>query len=232
MSQHPTRGVAGSKPRLLKIEGNGRPSNKAEMQRLSREYLALRNRQMEAKAFLAETEAQLRRGELLDKERIQRQLADIIVALRQSILNFSPRYASRMVGLPDEHTARQILAEASREFLVELSELPAKISCPNTGGPRMKVNLFDRQTPRQSGPRRRRRRFVARRRLRRCASFALRGGPKTSEPPQSPIVANDCNELRTRIAARGFRNGRVDLTHTKINLASFCPLARIRGPNG
>jgi hypothetical protein len=127
MSQHPTQGVAGSKPRLPKIEGNGQPSNKAEMQRLSREYLAHRNRQMEAKAFLAEMEAQRRRGELLDKDRIQRQLADIIVVLRQSILNFSPRYASRMVGLPDERTARQILAEASREFLVELSELPAKI---------------------------------------------------------------------------------------------------------
>ena len=127
MSQHPTQGVAGSKPRLAKIEGNGQPSNKAEMQRLSREYLAHRNRQMEAKAFLVETEAQRRRGELLDKARIQRQLADILVALRQSILNFSPRYAFRMVGLPDEHTARQILTEASREFLTELSELPEKV---------------------------------------------------------------------------------------------------------
>jgi hypothetical protein len=127
MSQHPTQGVAGSKPRLPKIGGNGQPSNKAEMQRLSREYLTHRNRQMEAKAFLAETEAQRRRGELLDKARIQRQLADIIVALRQSILNFSPRYASRTVGLPDEHTARQILTEASREFLTELSELPEKV---------------------------------------------------------------------------------------------------------
>jgi hypothetical protein len=77
MSQHPTQGVAGSKPRLLKIEGNGRPSNKAEMQRLSREYLALRNRQMEAKAFLAETEAQRRRGELLDKRRIAAQIGNV-----------------------------------------------------------------------------------------------------------------------------------------------------------
>jgi hypothetical protein len=127
MSQHPTQGVAGSKPRLLKIEGNGQPSNKAEMQRLSREYLVHRNRQMEAKAFLAETEAQRRRGELLDKERIQRQLADIIVALRQSILNFSPRYASRIVGLPDEHAARQVLTAASHEFLTELSQLPEKV---------------------------------------------------------------------------------------------------------
>jgi hypothetical protein len=126
MSQHPIQGVPLSKPRLPKIEGNGQPSNKAEMQRLSREYLTHRNRQMEAKAFLAETEAAHRRGKLLDKERIARQIADVFVALRQAILNFAPRYASRMVGLPDEHAARQLLVEASHEFLTALSELSAE----------------------------------------------------------------------------------------------------------
>jgi hypothetical protein len=128
MPQHPTQGVAGSKPRLAKISGNGQPSNKVEMQRLSREYLVHRNRQMEAKAFLAETEAQRRRGELLDKKRIAAQIADVFVALRQEILNFCSRYTSRMVNLPDEHTARQLLTEASHEFLIRLSELrPEKI---------------------------------------------------------------------------------------------------------
>ena len=127
MSQHPTQGVLGSKPRP-KIGGNGQPSNKAEMQRLSREYLTHRNRQMEAKAFLAETEAQRRRGELLDKRRIAAQIGDVFVALRQAILNFAPRYASQMVGLRDEHEAKQILTTASHEFLTALSELrPEKI---------------------------------------------------------------------------------------------------------
>ena len=126
MSQHPTQGVAGSKPRLAKIGGDGKPTNKAEMQRLSREYLTHRNRQMEAKAFLAETEAQRRRGELLDKRRIAAQIGDVFVALRQAILNFAPRYASQMVGLPDEHTARQILTEAAHEFLTTLSGLSAE----------------------------------------------------------------------------------------------------------
>ena len=123
MSQHPTQGVAGSKPRLAKISGNGQPSNKAEMQRLSREYLTHRNRQMEAKAFLAETEAQRRRGELLDKSRIAAQIGDVFVALRQAILNFAPRYTSQMVGLRDEHGAKQILTTAAHEFLTALSGL-------------------------------------------------------------------------------------------------------------
>ena len=123
MSQHPTQGVAGSKPRLTKIAGNGQPTNKVEMQRLSREYLTHRNRQMEAKAFLAETEAQRRRGELLDKRRIAAQIGDVFVALRQAILNFPPRYASQMVGLRDEHEAKQILTTAAHEFLTALSGL-------------------------------------------------------------------------------------------------------------
>jgi hypothetical protein len=128
MSQHPTQGVAGSKPRLAKIGGNGQPSNKAEMQRLSREYLTHRNRQMEAKAFLAETEAQRRRGELLDKRRIAAQIGDVFVAFRAAVLNLPARYSSRMVGLADEHAARQVLTEASREFLTALSGLsPEKV---------------------------------------------------------------------------------------------------------
>ena len=126
MPQHPTQGVAGSKPRLAKIAGNGQPTNKEEMQRLSREYLVHRNRQMEAKAFLAETEAQRRRGELLAKRRIAAQIGDVFVALRQAILNFAPRYASQMVGLRDEHEAKQTLTTAAHEFLTALSGLSAE----------------------------------------------------------------------------------------------------------
>ena len=98
------------------------------MQRLSREYLVSRNRQMEAKAYLAETEAQRSRGELLDKRRIAAQIGDVFVALRQAILNFAPRYASQMVGLRDEHGAKQILTTAAHEFLTALSELHLKRS--------------------------------------------------------------------------------------------------------
>ena len=76
---------------------------------------------------MAEMLAQQKHGEFLGKTRIKAQIGDVFVALRAAILNFSPRYASRMVGLPDEHAARQILTEASREFLTELSDLPEKV---------------------------------------------------------------------------------------------------------
>ena len=93
------------------------------MQRLSREYLTHRNRQMEAKAYLAETEAQRRRGELLDKRRIAAQIGDVFVAFRAEVLSFPTKYASQMVGLRDEHEAKQTLTTAAHEFLIRLSEL-------------------------------------------------------------------------------------------------------------
>ena len=65
---------------------------------------------------------------MLDKRRIAAQIGDVFVALRQAILNFGSRYASRMVGLRDEHEAKQILTTASHEFLTALSGLsPEKI---------------------------------------------------------------------------------------------------------
>ena len=133
MPQHPIQGVPGSKPRPAKIEGNGQPTNKAEMQRLSREYLASRNRQMEAKAYLAEMEAQRRRGELLDKTRIAVEIGDVFVAFRAEVLSFPARYAAQMVGLRDEHEAKKTLTKAAHEFLIRLSELRPEKIFPHEG---------------------------------------------------------------------------------------------------
>ena len=93
------------------------------MQRLSKEYLTHRNRHMEAKAFLAEMAAQRRRGELLEKKQIAAEIADVFACFRAEVLSFPARYASQMVGLLDEHGAKQILTTAAHEFLVRLSEL-------------------------------------------------------------------------------------------------------------
>ena len=102
MHRHPTQGVKGSKPRL---PTNGKPANKAEVQRLSREYLEIRNRQMHAKAFMAETSAAAARGELIAKDLVAAQAAYLLVAMRQKILNLPSTYARRIVGLKDVNTA-------------------------------------------------------------------------------------------------------------------------------
>jgi hypothetical protein len=53
-------GVPDSKPRLAR--NNGKPSSKAEVSRLSREYLEIRDHQMRAKAFVAEMATAVRRN--------------------------------------------------------------------------------------------------------------------------------------------------------------------------
>ena len=103
MHRHPTQGVEGSKPRL---PTNGKPANKAEVQRLSREYLEIRNRQMHAKAFMAETSAAAARGELIAKDLVAAQAAYLLVAMRQKMLNLPSTYARRIVGRDCESLLR------------------------------------------------------------------------------------------------------------------------------
>ena len=57
MQRDPTTGVEGAKPRLPRLK-----SAKGEIPKLSREYLAARNRQMRAKALTAEMEGAARRA--------------------------------------------------------------------------------------------------------------------------------------------------------------------------
>jgi hypothetical protein len=124
MHRHPTQGVKGAKPRLPKT--NGKPAN-AEISRLSREYLEVRNVQMHAKAFMAETVAAERRGELIAKSLVEKQAAYLLVALRQKILNIPQTYARRMVGLKDAAQASKMLREMAISVLNEIKDLPSKV---------------------------------------------------------------------------------------------------------
>jgi hypothetical protein len=68
VNRHPHLGVPKSKPRLPGAEPNGEPASKEEIAKLSREYLAARNRQMASKAAVAEMELAQRRGELISRK--------------------------------------------------------------------------------------------------------------------------------------------------------------------
>jgi hypothetical protein len=116
MHRHPTPGIAGSKPRLPGTKSNGKPASKAEVQRLSREYLEIRNRQMRAKAFLAEISAAVRRNELIEKSLVERQAAYLLIAMRQKILNLPTTYARRLVGLNDIRAVSEILKGAAHSM--------------------------------------------------------------------------------------------------------------------
>jgi phage terminase Nu1 subunit (DNA packaging protein) len=126
--KHPTPGVPHSKPRVA--TSNGKPANKAEVQRLSREYLEIRNQQMRAKTFLAEISAAARRNELIEKRLVVAQASYLFIAIRQKVLQLPTTYARRLVGL-NEREIGEVLKGAAHSILNEIKDLPGKVSDPN-----------------------------------------------------------------------------------------------------
>lgn len=123
MHAPPTQGVKGVKPRFK--------SAKQELPKLSKAYLELRNRQMAAKAFVAETQAARARGELISRKLVEFQASYLLVAMRQRILALPQAYAGRLVGLTDPHEVSQILRAAMIELLDELKDLPSRATDAN-----------------------------------------------------------------------------------------------------
>jgi hypothetical protein len=122
MHASPTQGVKGVKPRFK--------SAKEELPKLSKEYLEIRNRQMRAKALMAETEGAARRGELLSRRLVELQLGYLLVVLRQRILSVPTAYGPRLVGMADAHAATEVLREAALALL-DLQNMPDKVVDPH-----------------------------------------------------------------------------------------------------
>jgi hypothetical protein len=154
---YPHPGVTGSKSRLSKSAGNG-ASSKEEFARLSREYLEIRNRTQSAKAFLAETQASRQRGELIDKKRAFDSLSYLLVCYRQKALLAHRTIARRLVRLgfidaANEHGTAMVLDEEIRLLLVELANMPDKVTDPNWLKTLEKENVGAESVERQSTPR-------------------------------------------------------------------------------
>ena len=122
--------IKGSKPRF---RPNGKTSEitRQRVSELNEAYLEARNRKLLSQAFLAETQAKEKAGELIGRELVSRQAQYIFTCLRRAILNFPEKYAHRMVSFPSEHEAKQILTKAAHEFLIELAGFPEKCINPN-----------------------------------------------------------------------------------------------------
>jgi hypothetical protein len=122
MPRHPIDGMKGSKPRLSGTDG--KPASKAAIAKLSAQYLEARNAKLRAQAFMAEAQAKEKAGELIGKELASRQIAYVIVAFRQRMLNLSHSWARRFIGLADMHEAKRLIDEMARSTLIELTQLP------------------------------------------------------------------------------------------------------------
>jgi hypothetical protein len=123
MHAPPTQGAKGVKPRFK--------SAKQELPKLSKAYLELRNRQMGAKAFLAETHAAHARGELISLKLVRLQMSYLLVVMRQRILALPSAYGPRLVGMEDAHSAGEVLREAALALLEDLQNMPDRVVDPN-----------------------------------------------------------------------------------------------------
>jgi hypothetical protein len=122
--------VKGAKPRF-KPAGKTNEITRQRVSELSEAYLEARNAKLRSQGFLAETQAREKAGELISRELVTRQAQYIFLCLRQAILNFPTLYARRIVGLTDEHQAREVLTKAAHQFLTELADFPQKAIDPD-----------------------------------------------------------------------------------------------------
>jgi hypothetical protein len=130
MSRHPTPGIPQSKPRLPEAPGNGSPASKEEVAKLNREYLAARNRQMSAKAFMVEAQAARQRGELLKKFDVKLQLGFLLTGLRQRLMSLSYSLPRQLAGR-NEHEIGRIIDAEVRAALRDIATWPERMSDPN-----------------------------------------------------------------------------------------------------
>ncbi len=137
MHRPPTQGVVGSKPRLLKNDGNGEASKEA-LARLSHEYLETRNAKLRAQTFMAETQAARARGELIPKKEVKDLVSYALVVFRQRALLSYRSIAQRLgtLNLIDEvnsHAISQVILEEAHSLLNELGHMLPDAANPESG---------------------------------------------------------------------------------------------------
>ena len=119
--KQPIAGIAGSKPRSAKSDGNGKLS-RAELHKLDKEYRIERNQQLELKNEIARLLLEKAQGEQLPRKDVEYGLGFVMVALRSKILVIHNKWAHRLVGL-DLATVRETLRELELSLLSELRNL-------------------------------------------------------------------------------------------------------------
>jgi hypothetical protein len=117
--------VKGAKPRF-KPAGKTSEITRQRVSELSEAYLEARNAKLRSQAFLAETQAREKAGELISRELVSRQAQYIFLCLRQAVLNFPALYARRIIGITDEHQARENSHQGRSSIPHRAGGLPAK----------------------------------------------------------------------------------------------------------
>jgi hypothetical protein len=105
-----------------------RNAEKAEADRI---FVEEKTRQVAIRRLETEMRVAERRGELMHVKLVERQLAYLLVALRQRILNIPQSYARKLLGLEDVGQVMRVLREMSISILNEIQYLPQQVTDPN-----------------------------------------------------------------------------------------------------
>ena len=100
---------------------------KVEARRWDAEFRKQRAEHERLKRTEREANLARMRGELISRDEAQRQAAFLLVAIKQRLLGL-PTQLARKLDVPDRHVAKLIIDERIRECLVELSELPDRVT--------------------------------------------------------------------------------------------------------
>jgi hypothetical protein len=131
MRRPPTQGIKGAKPRIPKPQKTKRRLRKVhdaddrEIENLNRAYLLARNEQMQAKARVAQREARLSDGELIEVSKCRAVVEHYLILMRQRLWWLPNRVRARFRNHPD---FADYIDQEIRGALEELSELPRAVA--------------------------------------------------------------------------------------------------------
>jgi hypothetical protein len=101
------------------------PKTKGESELVRERAAAVRANRLRSEMLLAKS-----RGELIEKELVEKQAAYLLIAMRQKILNLPVNYARRLVGLHDVREVMKVLQGAAHSIFNEIKNLPSKAIDP------------------------------------------------------------------------------------------------------
>jgi hypothetical protein len=105
--------------------------NKANKFELDKEHVRKRIRSTEVRTMNYEMDLGRIREELIEKRLVEKQLAFLLIAMRQKVLALPNSYARKILHLETMQDAMKILQEMSHRILNEIADLPRKVVDPN-----------------------------------------------------------------------------------------------------
>jgi hypothetical protein len=102
-----------------------------EKAKLDSEFVIAKKRQVDVRRIQSEMLLAKARGELIERNLVERQAAFLLVALRQKILSMPLNYSQRLLNIGDAKVMNRMLGEMAISVLNDLMDLPSKVINPD-----------------------------------------------------------------------------------------------------